>query len=366
MKLAEGSSLFLDLVRAGAAQMVVFGHAMSYFGIFNILHEPNIPWMQNIAVVLFFILSGFIISHTVAQRVSAQPTYGFYDYFVERFSRVFSAFIPALVLVLLVDFVSRALAPDAYRYMSGFDAQTFVANLFMLQDYPFSFFFECCTSFGSARPFWTIAVEWWIYMFYGFLVLVLARRATVQTLLIGVLLAAVPFFHATLGRGNGLAVVWFFGVIMYLLISDGRMFKVANSVKVLVVLLSLFAAAFRSAVVGMTAYDPIFAFLLALALIYCVDLFSSVTVPSTVATIVRAGAGYSFTLYLVHYTVLDFLDVHFKHINPYVLFAVGLIVSNVLGYYIALFTEQHLTRWVRQRLKDKRSGLLRWFWSKEV
>lgn len=335
MKLAEGSSLFLDLVRAGAAQMVVFGHAMSYFGVFNILHEPNIPWMQNIAVVLFFILSGFIISYTVAQRISVQPTYGFYDYFVERFSRIFSAFIPALVLVLLVDLVSRALAPDAYRYISGFDIRTFVANLFMLQDYPFSFFFDCCTSFGSARPFWTIAVEWWIYMFYGFLVLVLSKHTSVKSLLIGVLLAVVPFFHATLGRGNGLAIVWFFGVIMYLLITDGRMFKVGNSVKVLVILLSLFAAAFRSAVVGMKAYDPIFAFLLALALIYCVDIFSSITFPSVIATIIKVGAGYSFTLYLLHYTILDFLDVHFKYVNSYLLFAIGLIVSNVLSYYVA-------------------------------
>ncbi len=53
-KLSENESIFLDLIRATASQLVLIGHAISYFSIATYLHQPYFPWMQNIAVVIFF------------------------------------------------------------------------------------------------------------------------------------------------------------------------------------------------------------------------------------------------------------------------------------------------------------------------
>ena len=53
-KLSEGGSVILDLIRGVSSQLVVVGHGISFFGIFAFLHQPNFPWMQNIAVLIFF------------------------------------------------------------------------------------------------------------------------------------------------------------------------------------------------------------------------------------------------------------------------------------------------------------------------
>jgi peptidoglycan/LPS O-acetylase OafA/YrhL len=93
------TSLMLDLLRAGAAQMVCVGHAVRFFaGGFN---QPW-PLPHNTGVVLFFILSGFLITYTLIER-SKDPSYGFGTFLIERTARIYSGLIPALLLVIIVD-----------------------------------------------------------------------------------------------------------------------------------------------------------------------------------------------------------------------------------------------------------------------
>ena len=102
-----------------------------------------------------------------------------------------------------------------YKYIKAFNVETFIANLFMLQDFPFIIPF---TSFGSARPFWTIAIEWWIYLFFGCLVLRLSvgnRNVLVQILIVS-FLSIVPMYNFIGGRGNGLTVYWLLGAVVFL------------------------------------------------------------------------------------------------------------------------------------------------------
>jgi len=70
MQLKKGGSLVLDMLRGTAAQLVLISHAMSYFGVLGLLHPPNLPWIQNIAVVVFFVFSGFVITRSVSIRLS--------------------------------------------------------------------------------------------------------------------------------------------------------------------------------------------------------------------------------------------------------------------------------------------------------
>ena len=67
-KLTESNSIFLDLIRGLSSQLVVVGHGISFFGIFTSFHQPNFPWIQNIAVLIFFILSGFLISYSTFRK----------------------------------------------------------------------------------------------------------------------------------------------------------------------------------------------------------------------------------------------------------------------------------------------------------
>jgi peptidoglycan/LPS O-acetylase OafA/YrhL len=166
-RLSKNSSISLDLIRAISAQIVVVGHGISLLGIAPWLHEPRLPWMQNIAVLVFFILSGLLITYSSLRKTSREG-YTFRMYFIERFSRIYTGYVPAIIFIFLLDSAFVKIHGSA-SFPYPLDFTTFIGNLVMLQDFPGLNKYSSLniTSLGSGRPFWTLAVEWWIYMFFG-------------------------------------------------------------------------------------------------------------------------------------------------------------------------------------------------------
>lgn len=173
--ISDNTSVSLDIVRVIASQMVVIGHGISFMSIAKWLQPPNFPYIQNIAVVIFFILSGFFISNSLFKKTK-NSNYNFKIYYVERFSRIYSGYIPAIVIIIVLDIIWLNIL-SGNDINNAFNMNTLIGNLFMLQDSyrvvePLigrSFF--GVTSFGSARIFWNLAAEWWMYMFFGWLIL---------------------------------------------------------------------------------------------------------------------------------------------------------------------------------------------------
>lgn len=156
-KLTAEQSIFIDAVRGLSAVAVLVGHGLTML--------PNPPEIgtrypiQSYGVILFFVLSGFLIAYNCMSR----DGYTFSEYFIDRFSRIFTAFIPAIILVALVDPLYKTMGEEN-------SIRTFLANIFMLHHTPFDRFADWLPRFepyGSARQFWTIAVEWWLYIFFG-------------------------------------------------------------------------------------------------------------------------------------------------------------------------------------------------------
>src|ERR1700754_2629741 len=115
----SAASPLLDLIRLVAAQAVCFGHAISYFNVAPWLQPPYAPYMQNVAVEVFFVLSGFLIAYTLERT----PTFA--EYAVDRFARIYSAYLPCLfVVAALVVASGRDVAPT-----------TLAGNLFMFQNW---------------------------------------------------------------------------------------------------------------------------------------------------------------------------------------------------------------------------------------
>jgi len=359
-KLKEGSSIILDFIRGVSAQVVVIGHGISFFGIFTFLHEPNFPWMQNIAVLIFFLLSGFLISYSTIRKTSSN-NYSFSYYFADRFSRIYTAFVPAIIFVLIIDLISQGINSEIYNYNNAFNLKTFIGNVFMFQDYPvFQILSYKLTSFGSARPFWTLAIEWWIYLSFGYLLLVISKKnkITLPNLIVFGFFSIVPVYSLIMGRGNGLTTYWIFGLIVYIISTLNVLVNVNKNVKVLFLLvfsgLGLFRAYFK-----MEAYDPIFAFLLAISLWIIIDLYKDKKFSNTAIKIIRYNASISYTLYLIHYSILSFIKTYFGNsANPYLLFTIGFIAANVISILIGRYTEIGLTKKVKQtlylRIENKR------------
>ncbi len=352
-QLTEGSSLFLDLIRAISVQLVVVGHGISFCSIAMFLHPPHFPWMQNIAVVIFFILSGYLISNSIFYKLSTDINYSFTSYFIDRFSRIYSAFIPALLLIFAIDFVNIRLSPATYNYSDAFDYKTFIGNLFMFQDFPFLKYLHLkITSFGSARPLWTLAIEWWIYLWFGVLMIkILKKKPSIFTMMCFVFLCIVPAYNLFTGRGHGLTLFWLFGVLIGIVYDKYKTVQLSKLMKLGLFIALLLIAGLRVSMT-MEAYDPIFAFLLAGSLLIGMELCSTLQVNKQASTIIRLVANYSYTLYLIHFSIYDFIIVHFKYnVSLYSLFLIGFFISNIISFAIGYYTETKLTKIVKQKLK---------------
>lgn len=338
-RLSENTSVTLDLIRALSAQMVAVGHGISFLRIATWLHEPNFPWLQNIGVLIFFLLSGFLITHSTFSK-KARSDYNFKIFFIERFSRIYSGYLPAMILVVLLDVLFISLFGKS-NYPYDFGLKAFLGNLFMLEDYPLFQKQIAVTSLGTARPFWTLAVEWWIYMFFG--CLVLKKSFSNRHLLYAVCLAisaVVPFFNSIVaGRGNGLFVVWMMGLVVAFLL-NGRV-TVCSPHRCAMISLVLLVAGFWHAYSVKTAYDLIFAASLMGSLFFAVRALDSIgpVFNPGIGKIIKIAADYSFSLYLIHYSVFFYLVPLMVQVSPWILFALGFVGSNLIALLLALFTE---------------------------
>jgi peptidoglycan/LPS O-acetylase OafA/YrhL len=57
--------------------------------------------------------------------------------------------------------------------------------------------------------------------------------------------------------------------------------------------------------------------------------------------IVAVMASYSFSLYLTHYSIMNFLNIYSNIINFYLLSVISFILSNLIAYIMYFFVERH-------------------------
>ena len=317
-------SAYLDLMRGAAAQAVLVGHSLLAFG------APG-PLMRalphTLGVLVFFLLSGFLITLTTLRKADRDPGYGLGAYLTERGFRIFTPYVPALVFVAAVDGFSAA-SPQ-YRWQNDFDVATWLGNLAMLQDYPLFqvlrragvaeewWFFG---PFGSGRPFWTISIEWWIYLFFGVTLFWLVRsrggRSAAGVALVA-FLAVEPAYHFIGGYGQCLSMIWAIGMLLAIgnetiqarvraLWDDrreGRMLLLAA----FAVLAALVAG--RLLVNGLHVYELQFGLFVSLLLLLLHHLLGAarVELPEAVRAVPRFIADFSYSLYLTHFTLLTWL-----------------------------------------------------------
>lgn len=224
-----------DALRGVAAFIVVLLH----FWIFLL---PQLDWgpigplleRGYLAVDLFFILSGFVISHVYAKQFEANAGPGaFQGYLRARFARIYP--LHAVVLGLFVGLelakLAAALMTSAAMEQAPFSGTrsvpALVSNILMLQAFGFH---ELPTWNG---PSWSISAEWVAYLAFPFLVAPLAR-ARPRLLLATLAVCIAGLFAITAGRtykeldlsvGLGIPRCLFefvMGMVLYRLSHSGR------------------------------------------------------------------------------------------------------------------------------------------------
>ncbi len=186
-------SVYLDLVRFSAALLVYMWHSNQRFLTESILPASN---YGHSSVIVFFVLSGFVIAFITDTKESTLA-----DYSASRISRVFSVAIPAIVVTLLLDAVGRTLYPAIYHY--PFDQfLTRVAGSVLMAN---EVWLVSITSFSNV-PYWSICYEWWYYVTFALVMFFPGRK--------GLIAAAVTM--AVIGpKLILLAPVWWLGVLLY-------------------------------------------------------------------------------------------------------------------------------------------------------
>ena len=107
--MTRGFSLYLDALRFLAA-LVVFASHMGYYR----FTHGNMQWIRDLnlgsdAVVVFFVLSGFVIAYTTLTKDRGPTAYA-----EARFARLYSVVIPALIFTFALDGLGSWLMPHAY------------------------------------------------------------------------------------------------------------------------------------------------------------------------------------------------------------------------------------------------------------
>jgi peptidoglycan/LPS O-acetylase OafA/YrhL len=299
-RIEPNESLFLDFVRLSSAQLVFWGHLSSFLVEDAAFIGKRFP-IQNLGVVIFFMLSGYLICKTL-------PKYkNFSDFFIDRFSRIYTTLIPCLLLIAGMDFLS--VYSGNFKHSNAFNLQTFIGNILMLQDYPAIWITghllhtgPLLTSFGSARPLWTLAVEWWLYMFVGWCYLTEHRNK-----LLFVLLAVVPLTFSTIGRGQGLSLFWALGAAMIFIPKLGALPQVNNVGWVLGFLLMYFLRIAFAGDFYDTQANLFLAAIFGLLIIRSKESSIFVAFRPILKKTIRVLAGASFALYILHYTAIELL-----------------------------------------------------------
>ncbi|HKU64615.1 MAG TPA: acyltransferase [Rhizomicrobium sp.] len=148
-------SAYLDLLRITAAALVFLGH-LSWRDVSGGFLWPLQPYGHS-AVIIFFVLSGFVISFTADTKERT-----LLDYSAARLARLYSVVLPALILTLICDAIGTAHNPGVY-YMDR-ETEPFwrllAGSLFLTQSWNH-------VSLLSNDPYWSLPHEFWYYAIFA-------------------------------------------------------------------------------------------------------------------------------------------------------------------------------------------------------
>ena len=192
--MSRAFSIYLDLIRFLAASLVMLYHA-------NWIFRPGltITSLGHEAVVVFFVLSGFVIAYVTDTREQ-----DFRDFMVARGARIFSVAIPAIILTAVLDASGFWLTPDAYPV----DYRAW--DLPLIRVITSALFLNEIWTLGiqlfTNVPYWSLNYEVWYYVLFGVLYFFRGWQRTVA--FIGLCLFLGPKILLLLP-------VWWMGVWVY-------------------------------------------------------------------------------------------------------------------------------------------------------
>ena len=154
-------STCLDTLRIFAALAVFLGHTnFQWFFGSSLIGPQN----GQDYVIIFFVLSGFVIAWSVDKKKDLS----FSQYIFDRLTRLWSVVLPSLLIGYVLDYFGNLLHPSSYGSIlaSNHTEAKFLASSLFLHE---SWFFSIRP--GTNGPFWSLSYEFFYYMIFGSIML---------------------------------------------------------------------------------------------------------------------------------------------------------------------------------------------------
>lgn len=301
-------SLYLDVLRILAAVVVVLSH----FG-YSRFTDGRWLWVRELnlgsdAVVVFFVLSGLVIAFTAEAKDRTIGGFAF-----NRITRIMSVALPALVIGWMLDRMGAQLFPDFYAlgwYQPLPIAEQLLRGLSFSNEWA-----GMETRLGTNGPYWSVSYE---VAYYAIFAMAFYLRGVLRVVLV---------FGAVILVGLNillLAPCWLIGTMTWQHIKQGRKLRRDTARALFLTPLIIYAAAlvvdlpaillyFTKIGLGLDGlrfsdeflWNGILAVGVAVHLIGAASLFQTEPTAQQ-STRIRWLAGGSFSLYLMHYPLLQF------------------------------------------------------------
>lgn len=152
----RSTSLYLDLVRFLAALVVFLSHAGMRRWSDGFLWQFTA--LGSEAVVIFFVLSGFVIAYAAREREFSAETY-----VTNRMARIYSVAVPALILTISLDAIGSAVSPESYDLLAKVPVWWQCVNAVLFTN---QLWFQDL-GIGTNGPYWSMGYEVPYYIAFG-------------------------------------------------------------------------------------------------------------------------------------------------------------------------------------------------------
>ena len=352
--ISNSVSDMLNAIRIVAAFLVLVGHGFSFFQISIFKNETYFPYLQSLAVLVFFILSGFLTENTFAKK---EPKYEYKEFVISRGKRIYEYYLWALFIVIIIDRIIIAVNPNAYLHYETLTFGNFIKNIMMIPrtlsldifrnrslNIPNIRWLITNDTLGSGRPFWTLFIEWWMYIFYGYYDLVYKRKhqKNVNALDMFVAFAAVLLFIHLDFNGQCCVLCFFGGKIV------NRTYRKVKIVKgMLFILFSALALLFVIVSQSVRKAYCLEECLLLNLMLLLLMVWRKEDKRKSSNLLLKEIAGITYPLYLIHYSIMELVICLPSNWMPQKLFFITIAISigcATFFYYYVIFNKNILKR----------------------
>lgn len=327
--LPKGSpSVHLDALRGFAAFFVLLAHWRDAF----FVDYPAVPHHNPLItvayfgtglghqwVIVFFVMSGYLVGGSVLRSVNT-GRWSWRGYLLTRLSRLYIVLLPALLLGGAIDWAGMHMKGTEALYSGQSGMHALAVNVHSTLTLPAllgnCLFLQTITLpgmnghpvplFGTNGPLWSLSNEFWYYMAFPLLVLLLARGRSwwVRGVYALGLLALGWFVGASIAL---LGIPWLMGVLITVLPPFPAVRPWTRGLAIVSALALLGGGLALGKALDFSLFPNVILGLVVTFLIWVTLQCATAPLPAVYVRVAKRAARSSYTLYLVHLPMLIFL-----------------------------------------------------------